>query len=307
MIKVAGVRFKKAGKVYYFDPAGLEVSKGMNVIVETARGLEFGTLSEDIKEVDEEEIVAPLKKIIRIANEKDVIQHQENLKRKERDLALCQEKIDKHQLDMKLVDVEHTFDNSKIIFYFTADGRVDFRELVKDLASVFKTRIELRQIGVRDEAKLIGGIGTCGRALCCHSWLPEFEPVSIKMAKIQNLSLNPSKISGICGRLMCCLKFENDVYCELRKGMPDVGERVMTEDGLGVVEESNNMENKINFRLMLEEKDGDKPEKLSPDFNYYTKEQIRRLDKKKDNSVDEDVADEIDASLLEEISSLLQD
>lgn len=307
MIKVAGVRFKKAGKVYYFDPAGLEVSKGMNVIVETARGLEFGTLSEDIKEVDEEEIVAHLKKIIRIANEKDVIQHQENLKRKERDLALCQEKIDKHQLDMKLVDVEHTFDNSKIIFYFTADGRVDFRELVKDLASVFKTRIELRQIGVRDEAKLIGGIGTCGRTLCCHSWLPEFEPVSIKMAKIQNLSLNPSKISGICGRLMCCLKFENDVYCELRKGMPDVGERVMTEDGLGVVEESNILENKIKVRLMLEEKDGDKPEKLSPDFNYYTKEQIRRLDKKKDNSVDEDVADEIDASLLEEISSLLQD
>lgn len=307
MIKVAGVRFKKAGKVYYFDPAGLEVSKGMNVIVETARGLEFGTLSEDIKEVDEEEIVSPLKKIIRIANEKDVIQHQENLKRKERDLALCQEKIDKHQLDMKLVDVEHTFDNSKIIFYFTADGRVDFRELVKDLASVFKTRIELRQIGVRDEAKLIGGIGTCGRTLCCHSWLPEFEPVSIKMAKIQNLSLNPSKISGICGRLMCCLKFENDVYCELRKGMPDVGERVMTEDGLGVVEESNILENKIKVRLMLEEKDGDKPEKLSPDFNYYTKEQIRRLDKKKDNSVDEDVADEIDASLLEEISSLLQD
>ncbi len=307
MIKVAGVRFKKAGKVYYFDPAGLEVSKGMNVIVETARGLEFGTLSEDIKEVDEEEIVAPLKKIIRIANEKDVIQHQENLKRKERDLALCQEKIDKHQLDMKLVDVEHTFDNSKIIFYFTADGRVDFRELVKDLASVFKTRIELRQIGVRDEAKLIGGIGTCGRTLCCHSWLPEFEPVSIKMAKIQNLSLNPSKISGICGRLMCCLKFENDVYCELRKGMPDVGERVMTEDGLGVVEESNILENKIKVRLMLEEKDGDKPEKLSPDFSYYTKEQIRRLDKKKDNSVDEDVVDEIDASLLEEISSLLQD
>jgi cell fate regulator YaaT (PSP1 superfamily) len=208
---------------------------------------------------------------------------------------------------MKLVDVEHTFDNSKIIFYFTADGRVDFRELVKDLASVFKTRIELRQIGVRDEAKLIGGIGTCGRTLCCHSWLPEFEPVSIKMAKIQNLSLNPSKISGICGRLMCCLKFENDVYCELRKGMPDVGERVMTEDGLGVVEESNILENKIKVRLMLEEKDGDKPEKLSPDFNYYTKEQIRRLDKKKDNSVDEDVADEIDASLLEEISSLLQD
>ncbi|MGI6733688.1 MAG: PSP1 domain-containing protein [Anaerovoracaceae bacterium] len=305
MTKVAGVRFKKAGKVYYFDPAGLEVTKGMNVIVETARGLEFGTLSEDIKEVDEKEIVAPLKKIIRIANEKDVIQHQENLKRKEKDLALCQEKIDKHKLDMKLVDVEHTFDNSKIIFYFTADGRVDFRELVKDLASVFKMRIELRQIGVRDEAKLIGGIGTCGRALCCHSWLPEFDPVSIKMAKVQNLSLNPTKISGICGRLMCCLKFENDVYCELRKGMPDVGERVLTVDGMGVVVESNILENKIKVRLVLEEQDGDKPEKLSPDFSYYTKQQIRRLGKKNEESFEDD--DEIDASLLQEIKSLLQD
>jgi cell fate regulator YaaT (PSP1 superfamily) len=304
MTKVAGVRFKKAGKVYFFDPVGLEVTKGMNVIVETARGLEFGTLSEDIKEVDEKEIVAPLKKIIRIANEKDMIQHQENLRKKEHDLALCQEKIDKHKLDMKLVDVEHTFDNSKIIFYFTADGRVDFRELVKDLAGVFKMRIELRQIGVRDEAKLVGGIGTCGKALCCHSWMPEFEPVSIKMAKVQNLSLNPTKISGICGRLMCCLKFENDVYCELRKGMPDPGERIKTIDGMGVVVESNILENKIKVRLVLEEKDGDKPEKLSPDFSYYTKQQIRRLGKKKDDSFDDD---EIDASLLQEIKSLLQD
>jgi len=263
MVKVAGVRFKKAGKVYYFDPDGYDICKGTNVIVETARGLEFGVITEDIKEVGEDEIVAPLKKIIRIADENDVLQHKENLKKKEKALSLCQEKIDKHNLGMKLVDVEHTFDNSKIIFYFTADGRVDFRELVKDLAGVFKMRIELRQIGVRDEAKLVGGIGSCGRALCCHSWLPDFEPVSIKMAKIQNLSLNPSKISGICGRLMCCLKFENDVYCDLRRGMPDVGERVKTVDGMGIVIESNILEDKIKVRLILEEKDGDKQEKLS--------------------------------------------
>ncbi len=304
MIKVAGVRFKKAGKVYFFDPAGIKVSKGMNVIVETARGLEFGTLSEDIKEVDEKEIVAPLKKIIRIADEKDVLQHKENLDKKEHDLALCQEKIDKHKLEMKLVDVEHTFDNSKIIFYFTADGRVDFRELVKDLAGIFKMRIELRQIGVRDEAKLVGGIGTCGKALCCHSWLPEFEPVSIKMAKVQNLSLNPAKISGICGRLMCCLKFENDVYCELRRGMPDVGERVKTIDGMGVVVESNILESKIKVRLVVEERNGDKPEKLSTDFSTYPKQQFRRLGNKKN---DDTINDEIDASLLHEIKDLLND
>ncbi|HPO05147.1 MAG TPA: stage 0 sporulation family protein [Bacillota bacterium] len=304
MISVAGVRFKRAGKVYFFDPAGLEVSKGTNVIVETARGLEFGTLSDDIKEVDEKEIVSPLKRIVRIADEKDVQQHRENLKRKEHDLILCQEKINKHKLDMKLVDVEHTFDNSKIIFYFTADGRVDFRELVKDLASVFKMRIELRQIGVRDEAKLIGGIGTCGKALCCHSWLPEFEPVSIKMAKVQNLSLNPTKISGICGRLMCCLKFENDVYCELRRGMPDVGEKVKTPDGLAIVVESNILGNRIKVHTIIEEKEGDRPEKLSSEAEIYTKEQIRRLGNKKNSDF---IDDEIDSSLLNEIKSLLQD
>jgi len=304
MISVAGVRFKRAGKVYFFDPAGLEVSKGTNVIVETARGLEFGTLSDDIKEVDEKEIVSPLKRIVRIADEKDVQQHRENLKRKEHDLILCQEKINKHKLDMKLVDVEHTFDNSKIIFYFTADGRVDFRELVKDLASVFKMRIELRQIGVRDEAKLIGGIGTCGKALCCHSWLPEFEPVSIKMAKVQNLSLNPTKISGICGRLMCCLKFENDVYCELRRGMPDVGEKVKTPDGLAIVVESNILGNRIKVHTIIEEKEGDRPEKLSSEAEIYTKEQIRRLGNKKNS---DSIDDEIDSSLLNEIKSLLQD
>ena len=216
MVKVVGVKFKTAGKVYYFDPADLQVEIGTNVIVETARGMEFGTVNMTEKEVHPSEIVSPLKKIIRIAGEKDYKKHKENVQKKERALKLCQEKVAKHKLEMKLIDVEYTFDNSKIIFYFTADGRVDFRELVKDLAGVFKMRIELRQIGVRDEAKMVGGIGTCGRSLCCHSWLSEFEPVSIKMAKVQNLSLNPTKISGICGRLMCCLKYENDVYSELK-------------------------------------------------------------------------------------------
>ena len=214
MVKVIGVRFKTAGKVYYFDPGELELEIGANVIVETARGMEFGTVSMEATTVDEDNIVAPLKRIVRVACEEDYRQHQENVKKKEKAMALCQEKIDKHGLVMKLIDVEYTFDKSKIIFYFTADGRVDFRELVKDLASVFKMRIELRQIGVRDEAKMLGGIGSCGRSLCCHSWLADFEPVSIKMAKVQNLSLNPAKISGICGRLMCCLKYENDIYME---------------------------------------------------------------------------------------------
>ena len=304
MVKVAGVRFKKAGKVYYFDPDGIVLKKGDNVIVETARGLEYGLLTEDVKEVSEKEIVAPLKKILRVADEKDTRQHKENLKKKERSLALCQEKIDKHHLDMKLIDVEHTFDNSKIIFYFTADGRVDFRELVKDLAGVFKMRIELRQIGVRDEAKLVGGIGTCGKALCCHAWLPEFEPVSIKMAKVQNLSLNPTKISGICGRLMCCLKFENDVYIELRRDMPDVGEKVMTIDGLGVVVESNILENRIKARLVIEERTADKQEKLSSDYTIYTKQQIRRLGGKKRDDIS---LYDLDPKLLAEFKDLMKE
>ena len=304
MVKVASVRFKKVGKVYYFDPGTLPVKKEDPVIVETARGQEFGTVTEEVHEVDESEIVSPLKKIIRIADAQDVQHHQENLQKKGRALALCQEKIDKHKLEMKLIDVEYTFDNSKIIFYFTADGRVDFRELIKDLAAIFRVRIELRQIGVRDEAKMLGGIGSCGRALCCHSWLPDFEPVSIKMAKVQNLSLNPTKISGICGRLMCCLKFENDVYIELRKGMPEVGERVKTEDGIGVVVESNILENKIKVRLVLEEKGEDRQEKLSTDYYTYTKQQIRRLSgRKKDRPKDE----EMDPALLKEIKELVKD
>lgn len=303
MVKVAGIRFKKAGKIYYFDPDELQVEKGTNVIVETARGMEFGTVTSGIKEVPESEIVPPLKKIVRIADENDAAQHKENVRKKQRAIELCQEKVNKHNLQMKLIDVEYTFDNSKIIFYFTADGRVDFRELVKDLAGVFKMRIELRQIGVRDEAKMVGGIGTCGKGLCCHTWLPEFEPVSIKMAKVQNLSLNPTKISGVCGRLMCCLKYENDIYYELRKGMPDVGERVKTVDGIGIVQESNILENKIKIRLILEEKTADKPEKLSTDIYTYKKQQITRIDARDHK----DITDEIDEALLDEIKDLLKE
>lgn len=309
MVKVVGVKFKTAGKVYYFDPDDLQVEVGTNVIVETARGMEFGTVNMAEKEVHPSEIISPLKKLIRIADEKDYKKHKENEEKKEKAIKLCQEKVDKHKLEMKLIDVEYTFDNSKIIFYFTADGRVDFRELVKDLAGVFKMRIELRQIGVRDEAKMVGGIGTCGRSLCCHSWLSEFEPVSIKMAKVQNLSLNPTKISGICGRLMCCLKYENDVYSELKKGMPDTGEKIKTPDGMAIVVETNLLENKIKTRIILEEagKDKNQPEKLSTEFYTYSKEEIKRINKnKKKKKNDNDLAD-LDGALLEEIKDLLKD
>jgi len=218
MPTVIGVRFKPAGKIYYFDPDMHEINFNDKVIVETARGVEFGHVVVAPKEISEEKIVQPLKKVLRVANEEDNKQVKINEEKENEALRICQEKINEHQLPMKLIEVEYTFDNSKIIFFFTAEGRVDFRELVKDLASIFRTRIELRQIGVRDEAKMLGGIGACGRVLCCHSFLGDFEPVSIKMAKEQHLSLNPAKISGICGRLMCCLKYENDVYMECNKG-----------------------------------------------------------------------------------------
>lgn len=232
MKKVIGVRFRTAGKVYYFDPLDLDIRKGSHVIVETARGIEYGTVVGDVKEVEDEKVVAPLKSVLRIATEKDDEQEKKN-KDKEKDaFKICLEKIKKHGLEMKLIDAEYTFDNNKVLFYFTADGRVDFRELVKDLASVFKTRIELRQIGVRDETKIRGGIGICGRPLCCHTHQSDFIPVSIKMAKEQNLSLNPTKISGVCGRLMCCLKHEEDTYEEINKRLPNVGDYVTTPDGL---------------------------------------------------------------------------
>ena len=231
MPDIIGVRFRQAGKVYYFDPAGLSIKQGDHVIVETARGIEYGTVVSDPKEVENDKIIQPLKPVLRIATPKDVEQEAAN-KIKEKDaFKICLEKIRKHNLEMKLIDAEYTFDNNKVLFYFTADGRIDFRELVKDLASVFKTRIELRQIGVRDETKIVGGVGICGRALCCHTYLSEFIPVSIKMAKEQNLSLNPTKISGVCGRLMCCLKNEEETYEELNRRLPNVGDFVMTDDG----------------------------------------------------------------------------
>lgn len=232
---VVGVRFKQAGKIYYFDPDGLNIKKDENVIVETARGIEFGFVEFPNREVSSSEITAPLKKVIRIADEQDKIQAEKNREREKEAINICAEKIAKHNLDMKLVDVEITFDMSKIIFYFTSDGRVDFRDLVKDLAAVFRTRIELRQIGVRDEAKMINGIGICGRTLCCATFLSDFHPVSIKMAKDQGLSLNPSKISGICGRLMCCLKYEQDTYEDLIKNLPHEGDIVETPEGDGEV------------------------------------------------------------------------
>ena len=231
MIKVIGVRFRSAGKIYFFDPLQFDIKKGEHVIVETARGIEFGTVVSAPKEVEDDKVIQPLKPVLRIATEKDIQQEAANKQKEKEAFKLCLEKIRKHGLEMKLIDAEYTFDNNKVLFYFTADGRIDFRELVKDLAAVFKTRIELRQIGVRDETKILGGIGICGRPLCCHTHLSEFIPVSIKMAKEQNLSLNPTKISGVCGRLMCCLKHEEETYEELNRVLPNVGDQVTTEDG----------------------------------------------------------------------------
>ena len=235
VIEIIGVRFKSVGKIYYFAPNGFKLNAGGNVIVETARGIEFGTVVIPNRMINEKEVFSPLKPVIRIATEKDAEIHNENAEKAKAAFALANEKIAKHKLDMKLVDVEYTFDGGKILFYFTADGRVDFRELVKDLAAIFRTRIELRQIGVRDEAKMLSGLGVCGRQLCCSSFLGEFIPVSIKMAKEQGLSLNPVKISGTCGRLMCCLKYEQDTYEHMGVGLPGVGALVKTPDGNGTV------------------------------------------------------------------------
>lgn len=235
MVKVVGVRFKSAGKIYYFDPGDFEIEQNSSVIVETARGVEFGQVVISPREVPEEDIVAPLKKVIRVATDEDKKHAEDNRRKEEEAFNTCLQKIKNHNLDMKLIDVEFTFDNNKILFYFTAEGRVDFRELVKDLAAVFKTRIELRQIGVRDEAKMLGGLGVCGRVLCCNSFLGEFQPVSIKMAKEQGLSLNPTKISGTCGRLMCCLKYEQEAYEEILGRVPKAGAIVETPEGQGVV------------------------------------------------------------------------
>jgi len=249
MTEIIGVRFKRIGKVYYFDPAGEQYGLGQQVIVETARGVECGEVAIANRQVEDQAVVQPLKSVIRRATAEDLSHIADNKEKEKRAFQLCSEKIAKHKLDMKLVDVEYTFDNSKILFYFTADGRVDFRGLVKDLASVFKTRIELRQIGVRDEAKMLGGLGICGRPFCCASFLGEFQPVSIKMAKEQGLSLNPTKISGACGRLMCCLKYEQDAYDELIRITPRVGSAVMTSEGRGTVTEISLLTGLIKVRL----------------------------------------------------------
>ncbi|MDF0727852.1 stage 0 sporulation family protein [Cytobacillus sp. S13-E01] len=249
MYDVVGVRFKKAGKIYYFDPNELTIPDGEYVIVETVRGIEFGKVVINKKQVGENDIVLPLKKVMRIADQKDRMIVDENKHAAKEAYEACISKVTEHGLDMKLVDVEYTFDRNKVIFYFTADGRVDFRELVKDLAAIFRTRIELRQIGVRDEAKMLGGIGPCGRMLCCSTFLGDFEPVSIKMAKDQNLSLNPTKISGLCGRLMCCLKYENDEYESAKEQLPDIGESIVTPIGKGRVVGLNILERVLQIDL----------------------------------------------------------
>lgn len=249
MVKVVGIRFKKAGKIYYFSPGELKINQGENVIVETARGVEFGECVIGEKRIGEDEIVSPLKNVIRKAIEEDELRHSENKTKASEAFKICAEKIQGHNLQMKLIDVEYTFDNNKVIFYFTADGRVDFRELVKDLASIFRTRIELRQIGVRDEAKMIGGLGPCGRTMCCSSYLGDFVPVSIKMAKEQNLSLNPTKISGICGRLMCCLNFEQETYEGIRKRLPKIGSVINSEYGQGEVIGNNTVKESVRVKI----------------------------------------------------------
>ena len=259
MVEIVGVRFKKSGKVYYFLPEGLKLSPGQNVIVKTARGLEYGTTAISNRTVPKEELILPLRSVVRIATKSDEQQHEANVESEKEAFEICQKKIEEHKLDMKLVDVEYTFDNNKLLFYFTAEGRIDFRELVKDLASVFRTRIELRQIGIRDETKLMGGLGVCGRAFCCKSFLSEFAQVSIKMAKEQNLSLNSSKISGACGKLMCCLRYEHETYAEAIKKTPKVDSKVMTPDGEGVVIETNPLAGLVRVSLT---KDADKPPKI---------------------------------------------
>ena len=254
MVKVIGVRFRKAGKIYFFSPDDMKIKKGDHVIVETARGVEYGQVVLDARDVEEDKVVQPLKKVIRVATPEDDKIEAENKEKEKKAFDICLEKIKKHGLEMKLIDTEYTFDNNKVLFYFTADGRIDFRELVKDLASVFKTRIELRQIGVRDETKTLGGYSICGRPLCCSTYLSDFVPVSIKMAKEQNLSLNPTKISGVCGRLMCCLKNEEETYEYLNSRLPDVGDRVGTNDGFkGEVQSVNVLREKVKVLVEVNE------------------------------------------------------
>ena len=293
MIKVIGVRFRQAGKVYFFDPLDMDIEKGQHVIVETARGIEYGSVVLGIRDVEDDKVVLPLKPVIRIATAEDDAREQANRDKEKDAYKICLEKIQKHGLEMKLIDAEYTFDNNKVLFYFTADGRIDFRELVKDLASVFRTRIELRQIGVRDETKIRGGLGICGRELCCKSYLSEFAPVSIKMAKDQNLSLNPTKISGVCGRLMCCLKNEEDTYEYLNSNLPDVGDRVTTADGLSGEVTSVNVLRQLVKVIVNVGKD-------EKDIKEYKIADIKFKPKRRRNSSKDDISD-ADVRALEEL------
>ena len=284
MIEIIGVRFKKAGKLYYFDPDGMQMEEGSHAIVETVRGVEYGTVIKSNTLVDESEVIQPLKKVIRKATPEDDESEAQNRLREKDAFGICEEKIAKHCLDMKLIDVEITFDHNKLIFYFTSDERVDFRELVKELAGVFRTRIELRQIGVRDEAKMLNGIGICGRPLCCATFLGDFQPVSIKMAKEQSLSLNPTKISGICGRLMCCLKYEEDVYEELNKKMPSVGDIISTVDGTGEILSTNVLMQTVKAAVRKKEND-------PPTIDFYPVDEIKVIKAKKRKKHEEEPLD----------------
>ena len=284
MIEIIGVRFKKAGKLYYFDPDGMQMEEGSHAIVETVRGVEYGTVIKSNTLVDESEVIQPLKKVIRKATPEDDESEAQNRLREKDAFGICEEKIAKHGLDMKLIDVEITFDHNKLIFYFTSDERVDFRELVKELAGVFRTRIELRQIGVRDEAKVLNGIGICGRPLCCATFLGDFQPVSIKMAKEQSLSLNPTKISGICGRLMCCLKYEEDVYEELNKKMPSVGDIISTVDGTGEILSTNVLMQTVKAAVRKKEND-------PPTIDFYPVDEIKVIKAKRRKKHEEEPLD----------------
>lgn len=293
MTKIIGVRFKPVGKMYYFDPLDFEIKRGDNVIVETSRGIEYGEVTLGIKEVDESSVVKPLKGVLRLANKEDTQRYKANKEKEKEAYKICVEKIAAHKLDMKLIEVEYTFDGNKLLFYFTADGRVDFRELVKDLAAVFRTRIELRQIGVRDESKTLGSIGVCGRNLCCSQFLGEFVPVSIKMAKEQGLSLNPSKISGACGRLMCCLKYEQDTYEQLIKTSPRAGALVMTPDGKGTVVNVALLKGRVRVRL------GEGDESTQKDFSV---DEISEADSSTPEP-EPDIIEDEDMRLLESLEN----
>jgi cell fate regulator YaaT (PSP1 superfamily) len=299
MTRVIGVRFRTAGKIYFFSPGKYVIKKGDHVIVETARGVEYGTVVGEPREVEDDEVVKPLKPVLRTASTKDDEQEKANREKEKEAFKVCLEKIRKHNLDMKLIDAEYTFDNNKILFYFTADGRIDFRELVKDLAAVFKTRIELRQIGVRDETKIIGGYGICGRPLCCHSYLSDFVPVSIKMAKEQSLSLNPTKISGVCGRLMCCLKNEEDVYEELNRKMPGIGDICKAKDGLeGEVSSVNILRQTIKILVDVDD------EKEVHEYKIDDIESIRKKPKKKNQNNKKNSQEDEEIKELEKLEKI---